>query len=107
MTSKSIKFKIGDVVRLKSGGVDFTVQSMEKNKVSVRWSENDRIKSDVFEGQMLEHSRQQNMDDLEIARRIAFALEVGARRHPKFSSDKHSSLDAKLRLLKGRKTKRL
>jgi uncharacterized protein YodC (DUF2158 family) len=44
----TIKFEIGDVVVLKSGGEKMTVEEIDGDQISCLWSENKRIERACF-----------------------------------------------------------
>jgi uncharacterized protein YodC (DUF2158 family) len=62
MEMAAAKYKVGDVVRLKSGGPDMTVQSVSDKNMSDQLSrellgDDDTIKCQWFSGTKLQHGR--------------------------------------------------
>lgn len=49
----SHKFKVGDVVRLMSGGVNMTVDQVEGDEIYVTWMDGTQIRRDMLKAPML------------------------------------------------------
>jgi len=60
---KQTKFKVGDIVRIKSGGPDMTVHSEHENSMTgtitykCQWFAGKKLESGVFPPESLEHKQ--------------------------------------------------
>lgn len=49
------EFKVGDTVKLKSGGPAMTINKIDGNEISCQWFDNKEIKGATFIKEVLEH----------------------------------------------------
>jgi uncharacterized protein YodC (DUF2158 family) len=94
MTKDSKEISVGDLVQLKSGSPNLTVRSVEGTEILVEWFEGEKPKKHAFHVAQLELAPQKTFSDLELARRISFILQKGARQIPGFENIDASSIDA-------------
>jgi uncharacterized protein YodC (DUF2158 family) len=65
-------------VRLKSGGPEMTVREVKKGVVTCDWHEGSKTRRETYFAQQLV-STERTLDNIEVARRILFILNRGAR----------------------------
>nr|WP_277813037.1 DUF2158 domain-containing protein [Hyphomonas oceanitis] len=66
-------------MRLRSGGPQMTVFSVEDDVVTCHWFVKDELKQKPFKADQLQEAEIEQMSDHELARRIAFILEKDKR----------------------------